>query len=79
MSFEQAHNVNDVLAKIRSMVRECNRTDINDIVKAGIKQDLHVIKFMIEEALKACPEYPEEQEWLKHYEQKKLINILKGD
>jgi hypothetical protein len=79
LGYNQAHDVNDILAKVRSMVSECNRTNIDPTLAFGVKQDLYLIKDIVEQALKACPEYPQEAEWLKKQDQKKIIKILKGD
>ena len=78
MGFEQAHSISEIYSKIRAMVTECNRLDVNDIVGWGIKQDLYQLRDIVNDALKACPEYSKETEWLKTQEQKKLIKLLKG-
>lgn len=78
MGFEQAHTISEIYQKVRAMVTECNRLDVNDAVAFGIKQDLYQLRDVVNDALKACPEYSKEAEWLKGQEQKKLLNMLKG-
>jgi hypothetical protein len=41
-----------------------------------IKQDLYQIKWAVDAALKDCPNYSGEAEWLKEQEQRQLIKIL---
>lgn len=49
-------------------------------VQWGAKQDLWRLKWIIEDAMKACPTFSHvEEEWLKEQEQKKIIRILKDE
>jgi hypothetical protein len=43
----------------------------------GLKQDLYQIKWALDEAIRRCPVFSPEDEWLKEQEQKRIIEILK--
>jgi hypothetical protein len=45
----------------------------------GAKQDLYLLKSLIEDALRQCPKFPKEDQWLKKQEQSKIIRILKDE
>lgn len=45
----------------------------------GAKQDLYRLKWILEDALRRCPEFAPEQEWLREQEKKKVIGILKNE
>jgi len=47
--------------------------------KWNCKQDLYLIKDLIEEALRKCPKFPKEDAWLREQEKKKVIRILKDE
>ena len=48
-------------------------------VQWGAKQDLYRLKWILDEALRNCPSFSPEEEWLKEEEQKKIIKYLKND
>ena len=70
----------DVIGIIRQIntISYCcqNQGDVSDW---GHKQDLYRIKWIVEDALRRCPQFPSEQEWLREHEKKKIIKILKDD
>jgi hypothetical protein len=53
---------------------------LNDgFIAWGAKQDLYRLKWIIEDALRRCPDFSPEKEWLKEQEQERIIKILKDD
>jgi hypothetical protein len=71
--------VADVVQQINNAAREC-RSPYNDGFTGWyVKQDLYQMKFILDEALKNCPDFGTmEQEWLTEQEQKRIIKILKS-
>lgn len=41
------------------------------------KKDLYQIKWLVEDALRKCPTFVGEEEWIKEQEKKRIIEILK--
>jgi len=56
---------------------ECSDMRTDGWTGFGIKQDLYQIKWAIDDALRRCPEFVGEDEWLHEQEKKRLIDILK--
>ena len=71
------YSVENVVQQINSAAWQANDPYFDGFVTFGIKQDLYRIKWAAEEALKRCPTYHGEDEWLKEQEKKKVIRILK--
>lgn len=42
------------------------------------KKDLYQLKFTIDHALKNCPTFAGEQEWLDNIQKQEILNILKS-
>ena len=68
----------DVVNWIHSTRFKCCDPRNDGFTAWGKKQDLYLLKFILEEALAKCPTFEPEKEWLKEQEQKKIIQILKG-
>lgn len=45
----------------------------------GYKQDLYKIKWILDDAIRRCPVYGPEQEWLREQEKQRVIRILKDE
>jgi hypothetical protein len=48
-------------------------------VQWGAKQDLYQLKWLVESALRRCPDFSIEDEWLREQEKKKVIKYLKDE
>lgn len=70
-------SVENISNQISSAVAECVDPYHDGYVTWGIKQDLYRIKWLIDDALKRCPNYAPEEEWLKKHEREQIIEILK--
>jgi hypothetical protein len=79
VGFKKNWDVGEVTSQINNMIREC-RSPYNDGYTGWyIKQDLYQIKFVLDEALRNCPDFgTTEQEWLTDQEQKRIIKHLKS-
>lgn len=70
-------NLLDVTTQINRAAAECSNPYTDGWVGFGYKQDLYRIKWVLEDALRRCPSFSGEEEWVKEQEQKQLIEILK--
>jgi hypothetical protein len=63
-------DVGAVISQINAMSRESIRLQDKESVSWDIKQDLYQIKWIVDNALKSCPEFPGEQQWIKNKKKK---------
>jgi hypothetical protein len=56
---------------------ECSDMRTDSWIAWGLKQDLYQIKWALDDALRRCPSFSPEEEWLREQEQKRIIEILK--
>lgn len=78
MGFKKNLNIFDISNQISSAAREC-ASPVNDGYTAFyIKQDLYQIKWFLDAAIKSCPRFEGEEQWIKEQEQKKIFNILQS-
>jgi hypothetical protein len=78
MGFKKSWDAIDVMSQISSLARECTSPYNDGFVGWGCKQDLYKIQEAVNDALRRCPTYSGEQEWLTEQEQKRIIKILKS-
>lgn len=78
MGFKKSWDAIDVISQISSLARECTSPYNDGFVGWGCKQDLYKIQEAVNDALRRCPTYSGEQEWLTEQEQKRIIKILKS-
>ena len=76
MGFKKSWDVGNIAQQINSAAYECISPYNDGFTGFYTKQDLYRIKWILEDALKRCPEYAGEAEWLREQEKKKVINIL---
>lgn len=77
MSYRKPINVAEVVSHIRMAAYECSDMRTEGWTAFGIKQDLYQVKWAIDEAIRRCPSFVGEDEWLHEQEKKRLIEILK--
>lgn len=77
MGYRKPINVADVISQIRMAGYECSDMRTDSWIAWGIKQDLYMIKWALDESLRQCPEFSPEPEWLQEQEQNRIIKILK--
>jgi hypothetical protein len=69
-------NVTDIAGQINRAAYECTSPYNDGFIGWGYKQDLYRIKYILEDALKRCPTYVGEEEWLREQDKKKVIKYL---
>lgn len=79
MGFIQRWDIADISRQINTASAECSSPYNDGFVAWGIKQDLYQIKILLDDALKRCPTFAGEEEWLREQEKKKVIRILKEE
>ncbi len=80
MGYKHSYDLIAAYQQIRAAVGECCNHRNDGFVSWGVKQDLYNLKWLLDEAIKNCPNFGEtETKWLREQEQKKIINILKND
>jgi hypothetical protein len=79
MGFKKNWDMNDIARQINVLSYECNDGRNDGFVGWGCKQDLYRIKWLVEDAIRRCPTYSPETEWLREYEKQKVIRILKDE
>lgn len=64
-------------SQIRKAIIEMNSPYNDGYVAWGIKQDLYLLKFMLDKVIADAPTFVGEDEWLKDKEQEAMMEILK--
>lgn len=79
MGYTRSYNVAKAAQEINSAAYDASDSRMDGYTCWGAKQDLYRLKWILEDALKRCPEFAPEAEWLREQEQKKIIKILSND
>lgn len=77
MGFKLQHNISEIIGQIKSAQYACSDLRTDSYVSWGIKQDLYQIKWIIDEAIRQCPVFSLEEEWLREQEKTRVVKILK--
>ena len=82
MGYKYSYSAEDMCNAVRTI--NSIKYDVCDMrsdsyVQWGAKQDLWRLKWILDQALKDCPHFSIEDDWLKEEEQKKIIKYLKND
>ena len=76
MGFKFSYNITTAAREINAAAYDASDMRIDSYLQWGAKQDLYRLKWILEDALKRCPTFGPEEEWLREHEQKKIIKIL---
>lgn len=76
MNYQSVWDVNDVIHQLFSASIQCQHSS-NTAEAWGLKQDLYQVKWLLEEYLKNCPNFPNESAWIKRQEENRIIKLLK--
>ena len=79
MGHKKQIDVPSVVQQINTAAYECISPYNDGFVGWGYKQDLYRIKWVLEDALRRCPQYAGEEEWLREYDKSKVVKYLKSD
>jgi len=77
MGYRKPINVADVTSQIRMAAYECSDMRSDGFTAWGLKQDLYQIKWALDEAIRRCPVFSPEDEWLHEQEKKRVLEFLK--
>lgn len=76
MGFIKRWDAVDICRQINTAARECSSPYNDGFVAWQAKQDLYKILWAAELALKSCPEFSLESDWLKEQEKTEVWNSL---
>lgn len=79
MGFKYSYDVAKAAREVNAAAYDACDMKLDGYIQWGAKQDLYRLKWIVEDALKRCPTFSPEQEWLREQEQKKIIKILSND
>lgn len=79
MGFRKDWDIIDIVAQINRMSANCASPYTEGFNAWGIKQDLYRILWILEDAMKRCPTFVDEAEFVDKHEKDKLIQILKNN
>ena len=79
MGFKKSWDVASIAQQINSAAYECISPYNDGFTGFYTKQDLYRIKWLVDDALKRCPTFSGEEDWLREQEKQKVIRILKND
>ena len=79
MGFKYSYNITDAAREINAAAYDACDMRLDGYLQWGAKQDLYRLKWILEDALKRCPHFSIEEEWLREQEKQKVIRILKYD
>ena len=79
MGYKYSYNVTVAAREINAAAYDANDSGATGFVQWGAKQYLYRLKWIIEDAIKRCPTFSPEQEWLREQEKERVIRILKDE
>jgi hypothetical protein len=79
MGFKYSYNISNAAQEINAAAYDASSSRNDGFIAWGAKQDLYRLKWILEDALKRCPNFGPEEEWLREQEKKKVIKILSDD
>lgn len=77
MGYYKPINIAEVLSQIRMASYECRDMRTDGYTAWGLKQDLYQVKWAIDDALRQCPAFAPEEEWIREQEKNRVVKILK--
>ena len=80
MGFRKSYNIVNAMTEVRNASFEASSKYNDGFTQWGIKQDLYQLKWVLDDAIKHCPDFGKiESDWLTQQDQLRLINILKDN
>ena len=74
------YSIEQTINAIKATSRIVNDSRHVDYTRWGAKQDLYRLKWILDDAIKRCPEFGiTETDWLKEQEKQRIIDILKTE
>jgi len=72
-------NMAAMASQINAAVYEQTSGYNDGFVSWGYKQDLYRLKWLLDDAMKRCPIYGPEEEWLREQEKNRVVKYLSND
>lgn len=69
-------DMSSIAAQINAAVYEVGSPYNDGFIGWGYKQDLYRLKWLLDDAIKRCPSFATEEDWLREQEKKRVIKIL---
>lgn len=79
MSYIKRYSIDEIIRQVRSIGYECYNPRNDGFIAWGCKQDLYQIYFALDEILKKCPTFVDEQEYLNQHSKKQMWNTLQKE
>lgn len=77
MGFKYSYNVAVAAKEINAAAYDASSIYNDGIIAWGAKQDLYRLKWIVDDAIKRCPDFgATETDWLREQEKKKVLDIL---
>jgi hypothetical protein len=76
MGFKFSYNITNAAREINAAAYDACNANNDGFISWGAKQDLYRLKWVLEDALRRCPNFALEDEWLREQEKKQVIDIL---
>lgn len=79
MGFKYSYDITKAAREINAAAYDACDHKLDGYIQWGAKQDLYRLKWILEDALRRCPHFSIEDEWLREQEKKKVIEILSNE
>ncbi len=79
MGYKRAYNITEAAKHINAAAYEASDSRNDGYVAWGAKQDLYRLKWILDDALKRCPKFEPEEDWLREQDKKKIIGYLSNE
>lgn len=79
MGFRYTYDVEKAVREINAAAFDACNPSNDGFTAWGAKQDLYRIKWIVETALKKCPTFSIEDDWLKEQEKVQMLKILSSE
>lgn len=79
MGHKKQLDVSAIAGQINTAAYECMSPYNDGFIAWGYKQDLYMLREILDNAIRRCPTFAPEEEWLREQEKKKVVRILKDD
>lgn len=70
-------NVDDIVRQIHCAYYACTDPRMDGFTTWGVKQDLYQIKWILDDLIRKCPTFVDEDLWVREQEKDRVVKILK--
>jgi len=74
---QQTWNVSDIKRQIHRIATECKSPYNEGFTSFELKKELYDLQFLVDTALRSCPTFAGEEEWIQIQKQNRLLKHLK--